>query len=480
MDTKFSPWILRSKDAGGDFVAAIFACGAMQVLSVPLASVTIGRPSWCDGTVRSIRRAERLVRQTRAGRSAACSRPRSGGSGAAAGATPAGDPAKDKIAAEECRPRSRDCLPAGSRRTSAAPFPPASMRERCAGASVAAAAQYMRGVREVEVQLRMQAGRVTEEGLKLARDRGHLERMLSSLRTSLTINQGSSKGRTRRLSTAETERDGADHLLLWERRELAELKQDLQGTLKSTLSQLQNNNTAQVSLTSTLLPYHYCRCAGAGFKGTVPLPVQFFLLMFPTFLLSECKKALESSSVTVSQSQLLRENTRQILTGAISRQKAAHRAVNDGLVKKIAETITLEVAADTLFVLSSAAKSGADVCPRVKHGPLRFTEPVCLTGDVLPREKLDRPLVKVYQRHPGTQLPEAAELIQGSAVLRQCLTTSEGELVRLQRVRLQLLDDLQGKRTAAEVDAAVLRMRRQQVDRRAMPTFLQQGAVCQS
>ncbi|XP_030606487.1 coiled-coil domain-containing protein 105 [Archocentrus centrarchus] len=469
----------------------------MQVLSVPLASVTIGRPSWCDGTVRSIRRAERLVRQTRAGRSAACSRPRSGGSGAAAGATPAGDPAKDKIAAEECRPRSRDCvcknkisrpqtaaamLPAGSRRTAAAPFPPASMRERCAGASVAAAAQYMRGVREVEVQLRMQAGRVTEEGLKLARDRGHLERMLSSLRTSLTINQGSSKGRTRRPSTAETERDGADHLLLWERRELAELKQDLQGTLKSTLSQLQALGESSRQLLDCaserarvldLLPLSGSaggRTAAHTFSNTDPISPST----------PECKKALESSSVTVSQSQLLRENTRRILTGAISRQKAAHRAVNDGLVKKIAETITLE---QSLALMSAATRQAVFRKQReiscIRHSHDRAQGPE-YSGDVLPREKLDRPLVKVYQRHPGTQLPEAAELIQGSAVLRQCLTTSEGELVRLQRVRLQLLDDLQGKRTAAEVDAAVLRMRRQQVDRRAMPTFLQQGAVCQS
>lgn len=95
-------------------------------------------------------------------------------------------------------------FPGGSQRTPAVPFPPSSLREQCAGASVAVVADYMRRVREVEVQLRRQAGRVTEEGVKLERERGHLESMLRSLRTNLTINQKSSEGRTRRPCTTET------------------------------------------------------------------------------------------------------------------------------------------------------------------------------------------------------------------------------------------------------------------------------------
>lgn len=61
-------------------------------------------------------------------------------------------------------------------------------------------------------------------------------------------------------------------------------------------------------------------------------------------------------------------------------------------------------------------------------------------------------------------------------MLQQRLLSSEGEKAKLQHACLQLQDDQRGKNAAAQVDAAVIRMRRQQVNKRAMPSFLQQGA----
>ncbi|KAK2844960.1 hypothetical protein Q5P01_011619 [Channa striata] len=452
----------------------------MQVHSVPLGSVTIGPQSWRDGTVRSIRRAERLVRQTWTGRSGTCRRPRTGFSPERADGT-AKTPAEEPGESRDCNSKKKMSRPqtTGGMKMPVAPFPPTSLREQCAGASVAVATEYMRRVREVEGHLRRQAGRVTQEGIKLERERGHLEKMLQSLRTDLTINRRSSEERTRRPSTAETERDGADYLLLCERRELAELKQELEEALKNTLIQLQalGESSKQLLDCATeracvleLLPHS----GSAGGHGTA---AQSFTKADPVSPFTpDCKQALESSASTVNRSQQLRENIRQMLSSGIGRQKAAHRAVNDGLVKKIAETISLQ---QSLTLMSAATrqaifrKQREMNCILHSHGRAQGPE---YSGDILSREKIDRPLVQVYQRHPGTQLPEAAHLIQGSAALKRCQMSSEGELARLQRTCLLLLDDLRGKTAAAQVDAGIIRMRRQRVDKRAVPAGLQQRA----
>ncbi|XP_075899404.1 tektin-like protein 1 [Nelusetta ayraudi] len=450
----------------------------MQVQSVPIASVTIGPQVWRERTNLLIRRTERLVRATHAAATSASqleSLP--GGRGEE-------EEEEEGFGGEirECICRNIIRRPSTARSTSKTPplvpFPPASWRDVCARASCDVANDYMRRVREVEGTLRRQACTVTEESNKLERERLHLEMMLRSLTAYLTVNSKSSAGRTKRPSTAETDKDGADYFLQCERKELSNLKRDLEETLRVTMNQLQalGQSSKQLlecarerALVLELLPQiGYAGGARSALLASQVAPTSHFT--------PGCKQALETSMLAVKQSKQLREDIRLKVTSAIIRQKTAFCIVNDGLLKKVAETVDLQKNLSLMSATTRQAmfrKEREINCIRTSYSVLQGPDS---NSDITTREKLDRPLVRVYQRHPGTQLPEAAHLIQGTRALRRCLSASASELARLQRARLQVMDDQRGKTSAAKVDASVLRMRRQQVDKRAMPSLLQQEA----
>ncbi|XP_020566059.1 coiled-coil domain-containing protein 105 isoform X3 [Oryzias latipes] len=452
----------------------------MQLQSVPVGSGSFGPPSWRERTVQSIRRAEHLVRQTGAGLSAACRRPLS-----------AGFPQRlmqeastDKIRAVKCA-ESRDSIcskkqtrarTAAVTKGSPAMFPPPGLRERCTAASSAMASRYMREVREVEAQLQRQAGRVTEEVTKLQGERGHLERALRGLRTDLAVNRRSREARSKRPAPVNTqEKDGADSLLLWERKELTELKLDLEEVLGNTRTQLQALGESSRRLLACaseraqvleLLP----RSGSAGLHGATDhmqtLPNSSFT--------PKCKQVLESSSLAVQQSQLLRQRIRQTLSSATSRQNAAHLSVNDSLLQKVAEADGVQSLALTRAATRQAVSRKQREIKSIIYSRGRVQGPE-YNSDTLTREKLNRPLVQVYQRHAAMRLPEAAHIAQGSAALTRCLTSCEGELAALQGACLQLLGDLHSQRAAAQVDQTILHMRRQQADRRDMSSFSSRG-----
>uniref|UniRef100_A0A8C6ULY8 Coiled-coil domain containing 105 n=1 Tax=Neogobius melanostomus TaxID=47308 RepID=A0A8C6ULY8_9GOBI len=381
-----------------------------RVQTVPLGSVTIGAPSWRDLTVRSMKRAERLVRQTRPGAATAPSRPQTcSGSVTLPGSAQEEETTEEKSGTPEETTQDRS-------RLGRAPFPGSSFREACAGASVAVAGQYMRGVREVEGALRRQAGRVAQEAVRLERERELLEKTLRGLRSNLGINQRSAEQRTRRPATTETIYDGADDLLQYERRELTRLKQELEGTLSSTLAQIQSLSRGSGRLLDCaserarvleLLPL-----GGSG-RSRGRATAQSWSTADPTSPYTpECKHALDSSRSSMRESQQLRETIRQRLSSALLRQRAAQQTVNDGLVNKVAETVSLQQALSMTCGATRQAmfrKQREIDCIRHSHGRAQGPES---SADVLSREKLNRPLMQIYHRHPGTQLSEATHLIQ--------------------------------------------------------------------
>ncbi|XP_030225930.1 coiled-coil domain-containing protein 105 [Gadus morhua] len=466
----------------------------MSVQQVPLGSVTIGAPAWRESTELSLRRACRLLRQTGLG---------PGGTAAARPRTPPtlgcpkhastedktekhGDTTEDDgNGRDHADSRGGGCsiarpqtvgttFPPASKSSTLVPSQAASLRERCARQSTATAGEYMRWVREVELRLRRQAGRSSQEIAKLERERAHLEMMLRSIRNDLQVNRESAGQRTER----RPQRDGADLMLAWERRELTEMKHDVEETLRKTQQQLQVLDessrdlqmwSSQQALVLVLLPH----------RGSVPTPhppPAATRTLPPTYgFTSESEQVLDSSSLAINQSQRLREQIRHALSEVVARQRASQHVVNGGLVKKVAETVTLE---RSLVLTAAATRHAASRKQRevdslrLSHGRAQGPES---SSDVFCRERLGRPVVQVYQRHPGTELPEATHLLQGSAVLGYRLGESEDDAARLRRCFLQLCGEARGKRAAARRDTTVVRMRLQRGDKRVIPHILQQG-----
>ncbi|KAK3560899.1 hypothetical protein QTP86_022901, partial [Hemibagrus guttatus] len=306
------------------------------------------------------------------------------------------------------------------------PFPPPALREQSAGLSTAVAAEYTRVVRQVEGRLRRQAGRITEEATRLDHQKEKLEKLLRSVRTALLMNQKNTDERTRRPAT-ETEKDGADHLLCHEKKGLNELKQKLETLLRDTLNQLQAlaqssrrllDCALERSRVIELLPQHGSPSA-AGNLSVSPLSLKpdpsgpFTPGHLPNpHTHTECKEALESSATVLQTSQQLSRSIEQVMCDAIIKQATFHRIVNEGLLKKIAETQNLQ----QRLTLSSAAtrkaiyrKQRQMQCASYSHG--RALGPVS-SDDLFCRERLNRPVVQVYERHPSFQLPESSLLTQ--------------------------------------------------------------------
>ncbi|TRY96751.1 hypothetical protein DNTS_009614 [Danionella cerebrum] len=434
-------------------------------------AVVVGSQSWRDASVRSILRAEDLLRRTYVEQLHATTRYRCHSVGASTWRHPrllnsSIEKKQNEENKVEFQPKSRGSMLSTVMMTG--PFPPLVLREQSAMASTGLVGDYMRGVREVEGHLRRQAGRITQEGTRVEHLREQLEKLLRSLRRALLVNQQSADGRTFRPATAETVRDGADSLLISEKRGLSVLKHELENMLKKISVQQQSlaESSKQLldcaherSKVTELLPQHGSLLAGV---KTYPSPLSLKPDPAGPFT-PESKQALDSSSSVLRESQQLQENIRQLMSDVIRKQTDMHNSTSEALLKKITETVNLQ----QHLTLSSAAtrqalyrKQRQMQCAGYSLG--RAMGPIC-SADLFCRERLNRPMTQTYERHPSQKLPESALLTQGGNLLRKHLESSGKEITALRVTHRQLQDDLSGKRLASSIDASIVRLRRRLV-----------------
>ncbi|XP_071949121.1 tektin-like protein 1 [Antedon mediterranea] len=394
-----------------------------------------------------------------------------------------------------------------------------SLRDNCVQQSNTVILSYVRETRAVLVKLRESFLDTNEEVKSLIRGKEALEKKLEHIRKDIALNKISTEVRSTRPSR-ERPRDGADGLLEKELQHLYHLKKSLENKLRVVQKQLQVLDVCRKRLNAVLQERNrvldlLCHALSSvtnsnrisgrnsrnsgrtsrqdkimtfgsnGFGYTQQIdaniqdlnegeksptndgeltenPVLDPLGPFTPEVAASMAQAREARQRSVS----LRKEIKEAIENTHKLQSTAHQAVNSGLNKKVAETVSLQqhlqVALGENRHAIHRAKRWYDATEKAQG----YTVGPELQSDLETRERLTRPLVRVYQRHPGTNLPEAQDIIKGAGALDQSLMTTSRNIALMQMARNRLQEDIYHKKAGASVDSAVVRMRRRLANHR--------------
>ncbi|KAI5758879.1 CCDC105-like protein [Gulo gulo luscus] len=331
------------------------------------------------------------------------------------------------------------------------------------------AARLCRAQHQINGQLRL-----------LLRQREATDRRLSEVRKGLLINQQSCKLRGYR-PKSEKVPDKADSMLNWEKEELKSMKRKMEkdmeksetllkalASCRDTLAFCCKERLQAVDLMNQPLDKvleqagrhswvnlsHIPSVRSQGQKTPPPDPVGTYT--------PECARALDEAKRLLMESKdTLLEMTKNEEDVQEQQQEISNR-VCASLAQKMRETLELKERMNMTLGLMRGTI----------HRCTKFSQEMYITRGLIKgpvskrhletREKLDRPLVRVYQRHVGTQLPEASRLAQGTDKLQRHISHVEKNLKELLATHKNLTGSLKCKKIGYEVDYNVVRLRLRQ------------------
>ncbi|KAM5309728.1 tektin-like protein 1 [Glossophaga mutica] len=340
---------------------------------------------------------------------------------------------------------------------------------------------HARGARLTAARLGRAQQQINGQLRLLQRQREATDHRLSEVRKGLLINQQSVKLRGYR-PKSEKIPDKADSMLTWEKEELMNMKRKME-------KDMENSETLLKSLAScrdTLA--FYCKerlqavdlmnkpldkvleQAGRhswvnlslvqtpstqGQKTPPPDPVGTYTPECAS-VLCEAKRLLMESKDTLQEMAKEEEEIRE-------KQQLISDRVCASLTQKMRETSELKERMNMTLGLMRGTI----------HRCKKFNQEMYITHDLVKgplskthlatREKLDRPTVRVYQRHVGTQLPEAMRLAQGTDKLQRHISRLEKNLEDMLTTQKSLADNLNCKKIGHDVDYNVVRLRLRQL-----------------
>jgi len=357
------------------------------------------------------------------------------------------------------------------------------LREQCVLESNTKIIKYMRGVRAVVMRLRQSLGLINEETKSLILCKDALERAFEHARKDIRLNKDTielRKNRPRR----ETQQDQADLLLLKEKQELLSIKKTHESSLRDAQRQLQDLNFARTRLNDVLLERNQVVdfLAEHVNNGKKPSKIQQKQidkrvkedegdLSFPPEIqpLIDTPEAIAADELSLdsrTESARLRQQIKKSIQDCYTRQKNAHDNVNNGLINKVSETVALEQQLDL-----ARGKNRTAIHRQDRHKFLTEVSKGYASGpeaqeQITTRESFTRPVVRVFHRHPSTDLTEVQKIMRASTSLGMSVEESQRNLQLLKDAKKALNADLKDKRAASATDTALIRLRRRRANHR--------------
>ncbi|XP_027275359.1 coiled-coil domain-containing protein 105 isoform X2 [Cricetulus griseus] len=339
---------------------------------------------------------------------------------------------------------------------------------------------HARGARLTAARLGRAQHQVNGQLRLLLRQREASDRRLSEVRKGLLINQQSVKLRAYR-PKSEKIPDKADSMLVWEKEELKSMKRKMEKDMEKSETLLK----ALASCRDTLNFYCQERLQAVelmnqpldkvleqagrhswvditrpptprtqGQKTPPPDPVGAYTPACAKALY-EAKRLLMESKDTLAEmakNEVDIQNQQQRISDSVCAYLA--QKMRETLELKERMTMTLGLMRGTIHRCMKFNQEMYVTRGLIK-GPL-------LKRDLEAREKLNRPLVRMYQKHVGTQLPEATHLAQGTDKLTRHNLHMEKNLEELRTTHDNLAWSLKCKKIGHDVDYDVVRLRQRQ------------------
>ncbi|XP_015269481.1 PREDICTED: coiled-coil domain-containing protein 105 [Gekko japonicus] len=323
-------------------------------------------------------------------------------------------------------------------------------------------AQYSRETRQVVSRMRQALIEINEQFKALVRERERLNATLARIRQSLLTNKQTQVIREHR-PTPEKVPDKVDALMKWEKKELLKQKVKLEGMMAMSEDHLKALGTCRQALETAcdersrvldLMP-HPLRMVllAAGRDSWLGLgrPSSPWVERNQTPrpdpigpYTPECAAALDDAQRLTFVSKDVMLKVKEAIKEAQDTRNTAHNSIENSLQGKRNETLCHK---ERLDMALGGTRGTLHRCQRFMH-EMSVTRGMVLGPDsskyLETREKLTRPMVQVYQRHVGTQLPEAAIFNQSTAELDRSIEDTAKNIQSLRDTRNHLQDSRQG------------------------------------